>query len=186
MWITWFQAQEACRASGKRLPTGEEWLTAAQGTPDPSMTTEGCVTGGGSPDLVASRRSRCWSAWGAQDMVGNVMEWTADWYASVGQTTVIDATPTAPATSARPSDRVRGVRVNDLRPWPTGFGDGDITRNVTSVVNNGGTFDVGVPAAVIRGGRSQDGNGAGIFAMDLGVGPSIADATIGFRCVIPR
>jgi len=186
VWITWFQALEACRASGKRLPTGEEWLAAAQGTPDPSFTTEGCVIGGGSPDLVMSRRSRCWSAWGAQDMIGNVMEWTADWYANVGQTTVTDATPTAPATSARAFERVRGLRVNDLRPWPPGFGDGDITRNVTAVVNNGGTHDIGVPAAVLRGGRAQDGNGAGIFAMDLGAGPSITDSTIGFRCVIPR
>lgn len=36
-YITWFQAQEACRASGKRLPTGEEWLTAANGTVDPGV-----------------------------------------------------------------------------------------------------------------------------------------------------
>lgn len=31
-WMTWFQAQAACRLSGKRLPSGEEWLAASQGT----------------------------------------------------------------------------------------------------------------------------------------------------------
>ncbi|MBI5517559.1 MAG: hypothetical protein HY909_27560 [Deltaproteobacteria bacterium] len=34
--ITWFQAAEACAASGKRLPSGEEWLRAANGTADVS------------------------------------------------------------------------------------------------------------------------------------------------------
>ncbi len=29
-YITWFQALEACAASGERMPTGEEWLTAAR------------------------------------------------------------------------------------------------------------------------------------------------------------
>jgi formylglycine-generating enzyme required for sulfatase activity len=33
--ITWFQAQEACANSGKRLPTSAEWQMAANGTPDP-------------------------------------------------------------------------------------------------------------------------------------------------------
>lgn len=32
--ITWFQAA-ACRVSGKRLPSAEEWLAAARGTHDP-------------------------------------------------------------------------------------------------------------------------------------------------------
>ena len=32
---TWFQAQEACANSGKRLPTSAEWQVAANGTPDP-------------------------------------------------------------------------------------------------------------------------------------------------------
>src|SRR5215468_3891141 len=33
--ITWFQAQEACVNSGKRLPTSAEWQVGANGTPDP-------------------------------------------------------------------------------------------------------------------------------------------------------
>jgi formylglycine-generating enzyme required for sulfatase activity len=33
--ITWFQAQEACANSGKRLPTNAEWQVGVNGTPDP-------------------------------------------------------------------------------------------------------------------------------------------------------
>src|SRR5689334_8675408 len=33
--ITWFQAAQACRLSGKRLLTNLEWQDAAAGTPDP-------------------------------------------------------------------------------------------------------------------------------------------------------
>jgi len=33
--ITWFQANQACRLSGKRLARNDEWQAAAQGTPDP-------------------------------------------------------------------------------------------------------------------------------------------------------
>lgn len=33
--ITWFQAQQACTNSGKRLPSNAEWQAAVAGTPDP-------------------------------------------------------------------------------------------------------------------------------------------------------
>src|SRR5262249_56862609 len=33
--ITWFQAQQACANSGKRLPSSAEWQAAVAGTPDP-------------------------------------------------------------------------------------------------------------------------------------------------------
>ena len=33
--ITWFQANQACRLSGKRLARNDEWQAAAQGTPVP-------------------------------------------------------------------------------------------------------------------------------------------------------
>ena len=58
--ITWFQANQACRLSGKRLARNDEWLAAAQGTPDPGTDngTTDCNVGTGT---------------------GNVQEWTADW-----------------------------------------------------------------------------------------------------------
>ena len=78
--ITWFQAQEACANSRKRLPTNAEWQVGANGTPDPvsdNGTTDcNSTTGSASP---TGSRSMCVSARGAFDMVGNLDEWVADW-----------------------------------------------------------------------------------------------------------
>ena len=75
--ITWFQAQEACANSGKRLPTSAEWQVGASGTPDPGPDDgrNDCNTGG----TGTGARSACVSGRGALDMVGNVEEWLADW-----------------------------------------------------------------------------------------------------------
>jgi formylglycine-generating enzyme required for sulfatase activity len=79
--ITWFQAQEACANAGKRLPTSAEWQVGANGTPDPGpddgMTD--CNTAGDGSVSLTGARSRCVSARGAFDMVGNLVEWVADW-----------------------------------------------------------------------------------------------------------
>ena len=78
--VTWFQAQEACGNSGKRLPANAEWQVGASGSPDPGPDdgVADCNTTGGSAALTGER-SRCRSARGAFDMVGNVEEWVADW-----------------------------------------------------------------------------------------------------------
>lgn len=78
--ITWFQAQEACANSGKRLPTNAEWQVGANGTPDTGQDdgqTE-CNVGSLEPVPTGSRRE-CVSARSASDMVGNLAEWVADW-----------------------------------------------------------------------------------------------------------
>jgi len=78
--ITWFQAQEACVNSGKRLPTSAEWQVGANGTPDPGPDngTTDCNSETGSVSPTGARSS-CVSARGAFDMVGNLAEWVADW-----------------------------------------------------------------------------------------------------------
>jgi hypothetical protein len=78
--ITFFQAQEACANSGKRLPTNAEWQASATGTPDPGADngTTDCNTASGS-DPITGARASCVSSRGAFDMVGNVGEWVADW-----------------------------------------------------------------------------------------------------------
>jgi hypothetical protein len=85
--ITWFQAQQAAMNSGKRLLTNAEWQGAAAGTPDPGVSAAGsqdCNTkngGGAGIDAVVDTGSRtnCVSRFGVFDMVGNLLEWVADW-----------------------------------------------------------------------------------------------------------
>jgi len=79
--VTWFQAEQACALSGKRLLTNQEWQSAAAGTPDPGTDDGGtdCNIGGLSMPVNTGSRAKCKSSWGVFDMVGNVEEWVADW-----------------------------------------------------------------------------------------------------------
>ena len=81
--VTWFQAEQACALSGKRLLTNQEWQRAAAGTPDPGTDDGGtdCNIGGLGMPANTGSRAKCASNWGAFDMVGNVEEWVADWTA---------------------------------------------------------------------------------------------------------
>jgi len=80
--ITWYQAEQACRLSGKRLLTDQEWQAAASGTPDhagePDDFLTTCNTHGSGPRGTGTR-SKCVSSWGTFDMGGNLSEWTSDW-----------------------------------------------------------------------------------------------------------
>jgi formylglycine-generating enzyme required for sulfatase activity len=79
--ITQLQAAQACALSQKHLIRNDEWQRAASGTPDPGYADDGvttCVTYSAGPANTGSR-SDCQSSWGANDMVGNVWEWAADW-----------------------------------------------------------------------------------------------------------
>jgi len=79
--ITWFQAQQACKNSGKRLPSNAEWQAAVAGTPDPGPDNglTDCNTASASAAVATGSRSDCVSSRGAFDMVGNLHEWVADW-----------------------------------------------------------------------------------------------------------
>src|SRR5262245_11042929 len=81
VFITWFQAQQACTNAGKRLPSNAEWQAAVVGTPDPGPDngTTDCNTKTANKVIPAGSRSGCVSSRGAFDMVGNVSEWVADW-----------------------------------------------------------------------------------------------------------
>src|SRR5262249_55770127 len=71
--LTWFQAQQFCRAVGKRLLTNAEWQSAAAGTPDgaPCVVNASGAGPTGTPCCVSNA--------GAFDMVGNLREWVGDW-----------------------------------------------------------------------------------------------------------
>ena len=81
--ITWFQAQQACKNARKRLPSNAEWQAAVAGTPEPGSVPQltDCNTANlsANPLSPTGSRSRCVSADGAFDMVGNLWEWVADW-----------------------------------------------------------------------------------------------------------
>ena len=80
-YTTWFQAQQACKNAGKRLPTSAEWQAAAAGTPDPGPDngTMDCNTHSTFSPVDTGSRSGCVSSRGAFDMVGNLSEWVAEW-----------------------------------------------------------------------------------------------------------
>jgi hypothetical protein len=159
--ITWFQAEQACRLSGKRLLTNQEWQAAAQGTVDPGendgLANTKCNTLAAGPRSTGSAGSTpgafdtCISNWGAQDMVGNVNEWVGDW-ADFNNTGCTDSTTAFGFT-----------------------GTGDF-------VCFGGDGSRKVPGSLFRGGAWFGGMFSGVFAVSSGAPPFVVDTSIGFRC----
>ena len=159
--INYFIAAAACRNSRKRLPSNAEWQAAALGTPDPwpqDDPAHQCHLSGPSA-LPTGTRSKCVSDVGAFDMVGNVIEFVADWGALATTGTTWDV-------------------------FIPGFG-GDVS-NVGGSPN--GTI-YGLPGTTLRGGSFAFGSGgfgelAGVYAIDQNGAPnSIGDASAaGFRC----
>jgi len=156
--ITWFQANQACLLSGKRLLTNREWQGAAAGTPDPGAADDGATTCATSSDGPADTGSRpgCKSAWGAFDMIGNVSEWVADW----------------------------ADRSVSCTNWPATFGGDFSCLGGPGTTGNPGeeSGTLSLPGAFVRGGTSADGTSAGVFAVDAGTNPSEKSPAIGFRC----
>lgn len=152
--ITWFQAQEACASSGKRLPTSAEWQVAANGTPDGGPDDHATTCNNDSADTVTLTGSRagCISARGAFDMVGNLGEWVADW---------------VPRSTACTS-------------WGN-FSDDVMCLAGANVDPPGAAVEAG-PGALVRGGFFFLGEGNGPLAVIGTVSPIRMQSFFGFRC----
>jgi formylglycine-generating enzyme required for sulfatase activity len=152
--ISWFQANQACRLSGKRLVRNDEWQAAAQGTPDPGTDNGSTDCAIRSQPSNTGSRSNCKSVWGVFDMVGNVSEWVADW---------ADNNGSSPCTG-----------------WTTvaGIPPGDNS----CFGGSGGVGSSALPAALFRGGYWFSGVGAGVFNVGAFLDPSSSIVEVGFRC----
>jgi hypothetical protein len=157
--VTWFQAAQACRLSGKRLLTNLEWQDAAAGTPDPGTDngTTDCNVSSVGPVNTGSR-SLCKSSWGVFDVVGNVEEWVADW-------------------------AERSFLCTDWTAQTSGIIGGGDTMCMGRTVTGFNQLGQMVPGALIRGGAWFDGSFAGVFAVLATVPPHLKSVQIGFRCV---
>jgi formylglycine-generating enzyme required for sulfatase activity len=175
--LTWFQAQQACALSGKRLLTNAEWQMAAAGTPDPGSAGDGtttCNTSTTGP-LPTGSSPGCESRWRVSDMVGNVQEWVADWLQGPGVSAgaVINFWHPGAYESTIPkygSDSITGINEAFHLEAPQTGGVGD-------------DYGIdGLPSALARGGHWGYREAAGVFTIAGTHTPSSLDNATGFRC----
>ncbi|MBN4050310.1 SUMF1/EgtB/PvdO family nonheme iron enzyme [Desulfobulbus sp. AH-315-M07] len=161
--MTWFQASQACANAGKHLITNAEWQTAAAGTPDDQASCNISTT---APEANGNRAD-CVSAHGVLDMVGNLFEWTANWF-----------------VTGVPWQMADGDSTNTA--WPASYGDDAIWNLNGRTQSDPAGYVDGLPATALRGGYWGVGPAGGVFALLLNHGPSHRFTTIGFRCARGR
>ncbi len=148
----------------------------------------------------------CVSRYGAQDVIGNVVEWTSDQITCNGTTCAglaSGANPIDPANddfSGVSFDNVQGpTTTNTVTTWgilqiPIGVpivdpgfsGDGKVS--LTAAQLHGDNFWITVAASLrgaINGGSWGTGSLSGRHALHLSRAPTYTDSPIGIRCGIP-
>jgi len=135
--VTWFEADAYCKAAGKRLPTEAEWERAVRGGLDRKKFAWGDNApglGGNDPDAApggpAERTKQAHvgfpfgtaevgsypaNGFGLFDMVGNVWEWTNDWYDRDYYPVSPDRNPQGPSTGTYKVIRGGGWSDDDER-----------------------------------------------------------------------
>jgi formylglycine-generating enzyme required for sulfatase activity len=172
--MTWFQAEQACSAMGKRLCRNDEWQAAVAGTFDEGdaeangtaqcriASTNTGPRATGQTGATPASTTHCISRYGAEDMIGNLWEWTADWYVT--------------GMDWQGSNGQEAAAV-----WGATYGS-DSTWSVNGAAHNGTAFTTGLPASGLRGGQYRSGSTAGAFSMNLYYAPRGRDTDSGARC----
>jgi hypothetical protein len=154
----------------------------------------------------SSATSACVSRYGAQDLVGNVWEWSSDQISCGGATCVgMSAVYNTVDTSNRDFEGVAfdgtqgPTTSNTFTTWgkiqfPVGIpiagagftGDGTVSRTAAQLHGDFFWINVGSSTRGTYGGSSwYDGTQAGRFALAVDDAPTVTYLVLGFRCALP-
>jgi formylglycine-generating enzyme required for sulfatase activity/energy-coupling factor transporter ATP-binding protein EcfA2 len=96
--VNWNDAKSYCEAVGMRLPTEAEWEYAARAGSSDATYGELQQVAWAATDQPHPVAGKLPNRWGLYDVLGNVWEWTADWYGAVYYDQKVSKDPPGPAS----------------------------------------------------------------------------------------